>query len=283
MISTSDNVAILLSDGNVLVNKPGKLINKFIKVDVSIPDGFEVDPELTQQLAKHPELLANLLAWDGGAVNSELMLQLRGAFEDKLALYRKGCIGTHDKLLQKLGRLKEKFKSIASAYIVQVIPDTAKNKVLGISWSKKTVVDESRGVYCLMSNHKDMSETELWNTYTMLTDIESAFRSMKSELGLRPVYHQKESRVDSHIFICILAYHLLHTILYKLNQKEIFLSWNSVRTILNSQYRITCALNLKNGGTVKVRVTSTATADQEQIYEALDISNQPLPLAKTYF
>jgi len=55
----------------------------------------------------------------------------------------------------------------------------------------------------------------------MLTDIEDAFRCMKSELGLRPIYHQKETRCDGHIFITLLAYHLLHTIHFKLRQRKI--------------------------------------------------------------
>ena len=52
------------------------------------------------------------------------------------------------------------------------------------------------GVYCLRSNETNWDEERLWRTYTMLTDLESVFRSLKSELGLRPVYHSKEERAD---------------------------------------------------------------------------------------
>jgi transposase len=61
-------------------------------------------------------------------------------------------------------------------------------------------------VYCLRSNETAWDEERLWRTYTMLTDIESVFRSLKSKLGLRPVYHSKEDRSHGHLFITVLAY-----------------------------------------------------------------------------
>ena len=61
--------------------------------------------------------------------------------------------------------------------------------------------------------------------------LEAAFRSLKTELGFRPVYHQKEKRVDAHLFISVLAYHLLHTIRYQLKEQKITMSWQSIRQI----------------------------------------------------
>ena len=59
--------------------------------------------------------------------------------------------------------------------------------------------DDRSGFYCLRFNRLDFKEQALFDIFSMLTDIEDAFRSMKSELGLRPVYHQKERRVDGHL------------------------------------------------------------------------------------
>jgi len=67
-----------------------------------------------------------------------------------------------------------------------------------------------------------------WKTYTTLTDLESVFKSLKSELGLRPIFHQTQSRVDGHLFITLLAYSIIHTIRYKLKQKGIHYSWNTI-------------------------------------------------------
>ena len=75
--------------------------------------------------------------------------------------------------------------------------------------------------YCINSNIRDLNAVELWNKYTTLTEIESIFRSLKSELGLRPIYHQKDSRVEGHIFLTLLAYHIIHTIRYQLKQHQL--------------------------------------------------------------
>jgi hypothetical protein len=58
----------------------------------------------------------------------------------------------------------------------------------------------------LRSNETEWDAERFWRTYIMLTDLEAVFRSLKSELGLRPVFHHKESRVDGHLFITVLAY-----------------------------------------------------------------------------
>ena len=62
----------------------------------------------------------------------------------------------------------------------------------------------------MRTNRRDLTEQEIWQLYVMLTRVERAFRNLKSDLGLRPIYHQKERRVDAHIFISVLAYHVLH-------------------------------------------------------------------------
>ena len=61
------------------------------------------------------------------------------------------------------------------------------------------------GVSCLRSNILDLDAETLWRTYATLTDVEAVFRSLKSELGLRPIFHHKQRRADGHLFISVLA------------------------------------------------------------------------------
>ena len=98
-----------------------------------------------------------------------------------------------------------------------------------------TQQDNHPGVYCLRTNIQQWSETQLWETYVMLTELEATFRSLKTDLGLRPVYHQKEDRVTAYLFITLLAYHSVHTIRYQLKEKNIHLSWRSIRDLLSTQ------------------------------------------------
>jgi transposase len=127
-------------------------------------------------------------------------------------LSKKGATKKYPKILERLGRLKEKYARAAQHYDVTVAADEAQQNAILIAWKR---VDKSNlqathpGVYCLRINLTDWGEATLWRIYTMLTDLESVFRSLKSELGLWPIYHHKEARVNGHIFITPIAYHLV--------------------------------------------------------------------------
>jgi len=115
----------------------------------------------------------------------------------------------------------------------------------------------------------------------MLTEIEATFRSLKTDLGLRPVYHHKENRVTGHLFITLLAYHLVHTLRYQLKQQGIQLSWDSIRNIMSTQQRITITLPTDDHKTIHLRTTTQAEARQKQLYAALNIKSDPIGKCKT--
>ena len=112
---------------------------------------------------------------------------------------------------------------------------------------------------------------QLWTTYTLLTEIEATFRSLKTDLVLRPVYHHKEDRVTGHLFITLLAYHLVDTLRYQLKQRGIHLSWDSIRNIMSTQQRITITLSTEDNKTIHLRTTTKPEKRQKQIYAALSI------------
>jgi transposase len=210
-------------------------------------------------------------------------------FEDELqklreGLTKKGSTKIHEKILQRIGRLKEKYNKVGKFYEITATSDSQNKNTIEITWSKKEDSSiHNTGMYCLKSNRLDLDEVSFWNIYTTLTELESAFRSLKSELGFRPVYHQKEHRIDAHLFISIIAYHLLHTIRYQLKAKGICASWETLRDILDTQCRITTTLSLKDGRKVQIRKTTTPDTNQLQIYKALDIDTHPGKTEKAYF
>jgi len=118
-----------------------------------------------------------------------------------------------DKVQQKIGRLKEQYRRVSGQYEISLEQDEKTNHVTALTWHKQSKADHQDrhpGVYCLRTNQTGWSEEQIWRTYTMLTDLEAVFRSLKSELGMRPVYHQKTARVEGHIWITLLAYNLVH-------------------------------------------------------------------------
>ena len=199
-------------------------------------------------------------------------------------LCKQGCTKKYDKVLERLGRLKEKNKKISSLYEITVEADAAHTIATQLTWIRNdsSANTKQMGIYCLRTNQQHLDAQAFWDIYTTLTDLESAFRSLKTELGFRPVYHQKETRIDGHLFISVLAYHLLHSIRYQLKAKGIHSSWQTLREILATQCRITSSLKMANGKIVKIRKTTSPNAEQSAIYQALGLAPSPVKTEKTY-
>jgi len=192
---------------------------------------------------------------------------------------------SYDKVIETIGRIKEKYSSIAQYYSITVTKEVDGDNAIAITWSEKTTLENKsaiNGIYCLRTNNQTMDEKTLWKTYTTLTDLESVFKSLKSELGLRPIFHQTQTRVDGHLFITLLAYSIIHTIRYKLKQKGIHYSWDTIRDILRNQKRITTSMKCKDNTTLHIRQSSQLNDAQKEIYDALGINYKAGAVIKTY-
>ncbi len=125
-----------------------------------------------------------------------------------------------DQVWERIGRLKEKSHGAAQHYHIDIIPDASGEKATTITWQRQPVAGSALthpGVYCRRSNETEWDEERLWRSYIMLTDLEAVFRSLKSELGLRPIFHRKQERSDVHLFITVLAYQLVQVIRRRLH------------------------------------------------------------------
>lgn len=122
------------------------------------------------------------------------------------------------------------------------------------------------GCYFLRTNRKDLNARELWQLYNTLRGIEDAFRFMKSSLGMRPVYHQKERCVDGHLWITVLAYHLIHHCTYQLAQQKIKCQWQTVRNIMMTRVRVTVQAKTAESQMLYHRSTTKAEEEQLEIY-----------------
>jgi transposase len=161
----------------------------------------------------------------------------------------------YQKVLEMIGRLKEKYPAAAKLYDVEVIPEKGKEssdltlKAVEIKWKKKEIKHEEErkeeGSYVLRTDRIDLSDKNIWNIYIMLGNIEYSWLTMKSYLGLRPNFHQKEERVDTHMFISVIAYHILHIIEYRLRINNDHRKWATIRNILSTHTRLTLSFGEK--------------------------------------
>jgi transposase len=116
---------------------------------------------------------------------------------------------------RQIGRLLGRNSRSAARYTINLV-DAASPARLRLEWFTRPEWDQwahhSEGCYLLRSNLRDWSAEELWRTYIQLSEAEAAFRIHKSELSIRPVWHQRADRVLAHILICFLAYALWKTL-----------------------------------------------------------------------
>jgi len=188
-----------------------------------------------------------------------------------------------DKIQERIGRLKETSHGIARHYRIDMVLDESKEKVIALTWEKISVEGTQLthpGIYCLRTNELNWDEATLWHTYTLLTDLEAVFRSLKSELGLRPVFHSKEERAEGHLFISVLAYQAVQVLRRRLKEHGINLSWSSLRNIFSVQQRITATFKQQDGRTLHIRKATIAETNLKNLYDALGISASPRGIQK---
>lgn len=206
--------------------------------------------------------------------------RLKQNFEEQLtqivkSIKKKGGTKRYDKVLERIGRLKEKYKSIARYYQIHVEEKDA--LACRITWKYMQEKSDQRfsGSYFLRTDRFDLPEKDIWSIYIMLTQLEDSFRTLKTDLQLRPVFHQKENRSDAHIFITLLAYHLLHSIRSSLKEKGINSSWRKIRDRMSTHCRVTNRLKTQSGDMIFIRNCSEPEDFHKMIYDALRLEHNP--------
>jgi transposase len=188
--------------------------------------------------------------------------------------------GTRDvaKIMERLGRAKQRYSRAAQHYQVEVTQDDTGTQVREITWTRRVKPGTAAahpGVYCLRTTLVELDNATLWRTYTMLTDLESVFRSLKTDLGLRPVFHQIDRRVEGHLFISVLAYHFVHTLRLQLKACGIDDSWATLREVLATQQRVTATLQRRDGRAVHVRKATRPESNHQKLNAILGHSPNP--------
>lgn len=186
----------------------------------------------------------------------------------------------YDQIIERIGRLKEKY-GVGSLYDIDVKHE--KGVVTKIIFNKNPngkAKEKRVGEYVIRTNRLDLTEEEISKIHRTLTTIEDSFRSMKSELGLRPNYHKRDDTGTAHIFITVIAYHIIAGILKKLRTNGINYSWRTIRNILSTQVRVTTSFKTEDQATIHIRTTTTPTLKQSDLYSKLGLVQKPLKQVK---
>jgi transposase len=185
------------------------------------------------------------------------------------------------KVHQAIGRLKERYPRVARYYAI-----ACEGAPASVTWTenaeKKALAQRLDGGYLLKTDRQDLTDEEVWRTYILLTRVEAAFRAMKSPLCERPIFHHLEHRVQTHIFLCVLAYHLLVAIEKLFLDAGIHTSWATLRAELTTHQVVTVVLPASNGDVLKIRTGSTPEPKHKAIYTTLQIPAEVMKPVKTW-
>jgi len=192
-----------------------------------------------------------------------------------------GRLQQPDAIHEAIGRLRERYPRVARYY--RIAYDPAQRH---LAWEedreKKAAAETLDGSYVLKTDRQELAAEEIWRTYILLTRVEAAFRAMKSPLLERPIFHQLEHRVQTHIVLCVLAYHLLVAIEKRFLDKGIHTSWWTLRQELSTHQVVTVVLPTPTGKVLKIRKGTTPEPPHREIYTTLQIPHEVMKPVKTW-
>jgi hypothetical protein len=196
------------------------------------------------------------------------------------SLTQKNRVKKADKINQRIGRIIEKYPSVAQNYTLNVIQDK-QGLATAIEYQKSTDLKQNHGEYFIKTSLEGKNEETVWNIYNTIREIESTFRSLKNDLDLRPIYHKTDEATIAHLHLGILGYWLVNTIRYQLKQFNINFDWNEIKRIAQTQKLVTTqGKNLENK-IVEIRKSSIPSKEFKEILEKLNYKNYPFKIRKS--
>jgi transposase len=211
-------------------------------------------------------------------IRQRFVKRLQESMKRLAAQVSNGRLTEEKRIQRRIGELEERNKRAARFFYISLRHYRGAAR---LSWR----IDEEKlrqaelldGCYTLKSDRTDLDEQALWSLYTMLNQVEQSFRYLKSSLGIRPIYHQREHRVEGHIFISILAYHLLHAVEQMLLADADHRSWPTIRGELETHRLLNIRFKDSQGRLHQRRAATTPTPAQKEIYRRLALNQRPLP------
>lgn len=211
-------------------------------------------------------------------------------FEEELnkiavALTKKGGIKRADKVYERIGRAKQKYPSIAGLYDVEVTQDKETDLATALTWKKNDQKERQKtaalGHYFLRTNLNVKQEQNLWEIYNTIREIESSFRCLKTDLDLRPIYHQNDESTMAHLHLGMMAYWLVNTIRHQLKAKGISHGWTEIVRIGNTQKLVETTAQNTYDQLIRIQRCTEPKPNLKAIYTALAIKHHPFAKRKS--
>jgi transposase len=278
-IISEDNLqALRKRDGQYLVGTPRAKLKQFekqlldgpwekIRPDVEVQRVSTPAGDETYILCRSTARKAKETAMRNRVSTS--MEKALGQLERRIA---SGKLKDRSKIERMLGKIQARHPSVNDLYKVAV---QEKSDGLRLEWKlieeRRAWRDAREGAYMLRTNLKEDRAEELWKKYIQLTEAEAAFRALKSELAIRPIFHQKEHRVKAHILVAFLGYALWVTFKHLLKRTSSDLSPSRALALLTTLHSADIILPTTDGREIRLRRITTPNRDQQLLLDQLGI------------
>ena len=273
-----ENIQYLVGTTRAMLNK---LEGKLLDLDWKRAN----DNVVVKLLAEDNELYVLAKSKDRRAKERAIRKYKLRKYLQGLARLRKNC-RNRDKLLERLGALKQQAgKSVKCVDLTiptqgsRVTPENFSYSLNRDTYKKMILRD---GMYLLRTNLTETRPDVIWERYVLLTQVEAAFKSLKSDLAVRPVYHQLEHRVEAHIFVAFLAYCLMITLRQKLRYHAPGLTARDALDKLSAIMMIDVRIPTTDGRILQMRRYSQPELEQRIILDKLNVKLPKQPPPKVY-
>jgi hypothetical protein len=203
----------------------------------------------------------------------------QGLSQIKESLDKKSGVKKQEKVWERIGRLKTRYPSIHKYYDIDTEADD-KGIITNITWKQKPI-DKKEGYYLLRTTLDEKEEQVQWTIYNIIREIEATFRTLKTDLDLRPIYHKKDDASMAHLHLGLLAYWVVNTIRYQLKQKGIKNEWRDIVRIMNTQKIVTTTMENEYDQQIIIRQCSEPAQEVIKIYTALQYKSKPFTRKKS--
>jgi len=210
------------------------------------------------------------------SIDEKLTKRLEAQLQDiKDKLDKPRAVKKIEKVHEKVGRIKAKLSKIGWLYDIKYTEDKKKGVITDITWERIKERERPKGEYFLRYTKTAVSEDDIWDVYNLTRDVESVFRTLKTDLDIRPIYHQKDTYIEPHIWLGILSYQVVNYIRRVLKNNNINYSWQSITEKMKTMQSSIVSINNKENEKIYIKLCTRPTTDQKKIFDALNFKYRP--------
>lgn len=286
-IATGENLNLIKAKGyNYLCVSRTKLKDYTLSEDhksVMVKDARKQTITLNKVHTEGEDYYLEITSPSKAMTESSMNKLWRERFETELkkindGIAKKGGTKLYEKVVERTGRAIQKYPSIARYYAIDYIRNEEKPKeMLRVDWKLKdlSAIESGHGVYFLRTNVETLDERTTWDYYNLIREIECTNRQLKTDLNLRPIYHQTDDRSDAHLFFGLLAYWVVNTIRCQLKREGESCYWTEIVRRVSTQKLVTTEGRNPLGDIVQMRQCSNPSKQATAIYDKLKLKYAP--------